>query len=205
VDRVHFEPWKPWEGKEFNTTKLLILSESAYSWRDDEGNEVSLLPEHPKFQLHHWGIDHFGEQKYYTALGRALCGTMTPSPDELEKTWNEYAYSIFVQGSVGLGAKSRPTKKQLQNSGPYFLRLIEELRPLKVVVTGKTTWNNMPDWNGPYLCNDLGAYKLSDGTLVWCLGVPHPGNRDKGGGFQWESVGVRTRAFRSIGLPLRES
>jgi len=28
----------PWVGKNWNSTKVLILSESAYSWRDDNAN-----------------------------------------------------------------------------------------------------------------------------------------------------------------------
>jgi uracil-DNA glycosylase len=129
-----------------------------------------------------------------------------PSREELERTWGEYAYSIFVQGSVGLGAKSRPTKEQWQDAALSFERLLEKLRPLKVIVTGKTMWNHhMPGCTGPHLCDVVQAYKLSDSTLVWCLAVPHPSNRKKGEGFQWEWVGKNIRAFRSINFPLREN
>ena len=94
------------KGGKYDTTRMLILSESAYSWRDDYGRIVDPGPSHPTENLGHWGIDHFGKQGYYTAMGRALCGKKAPSRDELKQAWDEYAYTIFVQGTVGLGVKS---------------------------------------------------------------------------------------------------
>jgi hypothetical protein len=200
VATTHFKPWK---GKRFSTTKVLILSESAYSWREKDGTVVDPTSSHPTCQVQHW-MEHFGDQKYYTAMGRALSGKKNPIYEELERTWNDYAYTIFVQGTVGLGPKSRPTNKMFEEAGNYFKRLLEEIRPLKVVVTGKTMWSHMPFCTGPHLCDDLQAYKLTNGTLVWCLAVPHPANRKKEQGFQWEWVGENIRTFRSIKFPLRD-
>jgi hypothetical protein len=197
--------FKPRIGKNYEATKVLILSESAYSWRNGSGKPVDPGPSHPTENLEYWGIKHFGKQAYYKAMGRALCGKKTPSRDELKRAWDEYAYTIFVQGTAGPSAKSRPSKKQWEQAEPCFRSLIEKIRPLKVIVTGKTMWNGHMVCNGPHLCDDVQAYKLSDGTLVWCLAVPHPANRKKGEGFKWEWVGKNIRAFRSIDFPLRES
>jgi len=198
--------FKPIIGRKYDTTRVLILSESAYSWIED-GRVVEPPPLHPKESLICWGIDHFGARGYFTAMGKALCGTKTPSRNELEQAWDEYAYTIFIQGSVGLGWKSRPTEKQWQEAKLTFISLIEEIRPrpLKVIVTGKTMWNHMPDRTGPHIRDDIQAYKQSDGTLLWCLAVPHPSSRKKGLGFQWELVGENIRKFRSTEFPLRES
>lgn len=183
---------------------MLILSESTYSWREN-GKLCHPKPSHPTENLNLWGIENFGKRGYYTAMGRALCRKKQPSSEELRQAWDEYAYSPFVQDSVGEGAKSRPRERHWQDAGPVFLSLIEDIHPLKVLVTGKTMWNKMPHCTGPYLCSDLQAYKLKSGDLVWCLATPHPSSRKKGEGFDWERIGRAIRAFRLTEFPLRDT
>jgi len=194
---VNARYFKPWKGKKFSTTKLLILSESAYNWRDN-GKLYTPPPEHPRRSLL-WNIRNFGEVQYFTQMNRALCGSKSPTIEEMLTAWNEYAYTIYVQGTVGFGARSRPTAKQFRDAGPHFLKLIEKTRPLKVIVTGTTLWNRMP----PPSVHRRGrmAYRLSDGTLVWCLAIPHPANRTSG--FSWTKLRKRIRRFRSARLPRR--
>jgi hypothetical protein len=194
--------FKPWKGTNYESARLLILSESAYSWVEN-GERVDPPPSHPTSTVRHLGIKYFGGNKYFRDLGRALCGKESPTRSELEKAWNDCAYSIFVQGTVGLSAKSRPTKTQFDEAGLPFLELLEKIRPLKVVLTGKMTWNHLPPFHGPHLCEDLQACKLSDGSLVWGLAVPHPGNRQKGEGFVWERVAGALRAFRAATFPVK--
>jgi hypothetical protein len=198
--------FEPYIGKKYHSTRTLILSESAYSWQGQDGKIVDPASSHPTENLRYWGIDHFRKPGYYMAMGRAICGVKEPTPDQLKRTWNEYAYTIFVQGTVGFGAQKRPTDKQFKASCTPFLQILEKIRPLRVIVTGKTMWNHyMPSCTGPHLCDDLQAYKLSDGILVWCLAVPHPSSRGKNEGFQWERVGRAIRAFKSAKFPIRES
>jgi len=199
--------FKPWRGKNYNKTKILILSESVYSWRDKGNNLVEPTSSHPGENLSHW-IEHFDELKggYYKSMGRALCRTKNPTVPELRKAWNDYSFTPFVQSSVGEGWKIRPTTKQWEIAADCFMPLIEMLRPRKIIVTGKTMWNHhMPCCTGPQLCDDLQAYKLSDGSLVWCLAIPHPSSRKLKEGFQWERVGAAIHAFRSVQFPLRDS
>jgi hypothetical protein len=193
-------------GRKYDATRIMILSESAYSWLKD-GKVIDPGPSHPTENLNCWGIERFGKRVYYTPIGQALCGKKFPSHDELEQAWDEYAYTIFVQRTVGLGRKSRPTKKQWDEAEPCLISLIEKMnpRPLKIIVTGKTMWNHHMNCTGPHLCHDVQAYRLSDGTLVWCLALPHTANRETGVGFQWEWVGKYIRTFRSFDFPLREA
>lgn len=137
--------------------------------------------------------------RYFTSISRALCGKKRPTAKERREAWNKCAYTIFVQGSVGLGAARRPSHKQFKDAGTHFLALIERVRPLKVIVTGTTLWKNMPKTSVKR--RDIEAYKLSDGTLVWCLAVPHPANRTTG--FNWKTVGKSIQRFISAKLPLR--
>jgi hypothetical protein len=188
--------FKPWYGKKFRTTKLLILSESAYDWPEDDGKLRTPLRTHPKTSLL-WSIKNFGEVRYFAQMSRALCGSESPTVAERTKAWNECAYSIYVQSTAGLGARSKPTRRQFREAGPHFLKLIERIRPLKVIVTGTTLWNKMPRTS--VRRGDLEAYTLQDGTLVWCMAVPHPANRTVG--FNWKRVSNSIRRFRSSKLP----
>jgi hypothetical protein len=194
--------FKPWKGSNYESTRLLILSESAYSWKEN-GKRVDPGPTHPT-RMVQWGIKHFGENKYHRDLGRALCGKRAPSLSELEAAWNDVAYTIFVQRTVGSSVEKRPNTTRFGEAHTPFLHLIEKIRPSKVVVTGKAMWKQMPACHGPHICDDLQAYKLSDGSLVWALAVPHPGNRQRGEGFVWERVEAAIRAFRSMKFPLRD-
>jgi hypothetical protein len=191
--------YNPWIGKDYNTTKTLILSESAYSWRDRSGKAIHPSPSHPEDSLFQW-IDRFPKQRYFAAMSRVLCGTESPDIDQMRREWNKHAYSIYVQRSVGLGARVRPSHQQWRDAGPHFLSLIEKIRPVKVIVTGKQMWKQMPSAAG-FLLDDLQAYRLSDDSLVWCLALPHPSNSHQG--FQWRNYSDSVRIFKSTQLPLR--
>jgi hypothetical protein len=194
------EPYfKPWKGKNYRATKFLILSESAYSWPSEDGKVHTPRRSHPKDSVL-WSFEASGKvPQYFTRMSWALCGTKTPTPRQRKEAWNDYAFTIFVQRSVGLSAASKHTRKQFEDAGPHFLALIEKIRPLKVIVTGKDLWNGMPDT--AVTRRGRGAYRLSDGTLVWCLAVPHPANRTEG--FNWKRVSKSILRFRSAKLPLR--
>jgi len=65
--------FKPWIGGSYSNTKVLVLSESAYSWPDGDGNIVDPPPSHPTKSLLHWTHpDRFGKQRYFTAMSSPL-------------------------------------------------------------------------------------------------------------------------------------
>jgi hypothetical protein len=204
VKDIYFEPWI---GRNYKSTRTLILSESAYSWRDENGAITQPGRQHPTGVIRHWAIEHFGAgNRYHTLMTRALCQEKTPSRTKRSRAWHRYAHSIYVQSSVGFGERRQPTPRQFEAARDTFLQLLRSVRPvpLKVVVTGKTMWNRMPQFDGPHLCDDFQAYRLPDGGLVWCLAVPHPSNREKAEGFVWERVGRAIRVFERARLPSGE-
>jgi hypothetical protein len=81
------------------------------------------------------------------------------------------------------------------------MRLLNRLtpQPIKVIVTGKTMWSEMPDTCSTLL-PDIQAYKLNDGKLVWCLALPHPSNSTQG--FRWNEIGESIRIFAATKFPL---
>ena len=190
--------FQPYIGKSYKTTRLLLISESVYSWLEND-QEQTPTRSHPEKSVNHW-IDNFPKGKYFAAITRALCGTERPTLPERKQAWNQCAYSIYVQDPLGLGAHQRPTLKQFKNSGPAFLKLIEKLQPAKVIITGKQMWNLMPECHVE-LTPDLQAYELKNGSLVWCLALPHPSSRTKERGFDWKKAGKSIRIFKSLNLP----
>jgi hypothetical protein len=191
--------FQPFVGSRFKTTRMMILSESAYDWKMGR-KTISPPPAHPTQSLRYAIATFEGRRGYFKSMGRAICGTRTPSEKDLDAAWSEYAYTIFVQSTVGQGARRRPSAKQFRDGGPPFLSVLERLRPRKVIVTGIELWNSMP-YTAVQFRNDLQAYSLTDGTLVWCLALPHPSNSTVG--FKWEEANQKIRSFRSDELPLR--
>jgi hypothetical protein len=99
--------------------------------------------------------------------------------------------------------RKRPTNKDFQDAGEPFLNLIERLQPGRVVITSLTTWKKMPPTQIQTNDEYKQAYQLKDGSLTWCLAVPHPASRKKGQGFKWNHIGAQIEAFRAENLPTR--
>jgi hypothetical protein len=184
---------------------LLILSESAYGWEEGGGG----LPDadHPlNNTVGLWALsdrfDNPGKKaRYVVWLTRALCRKKNPTQEERAVAWSNIAYSIYVQRRME-SLSERPTLSDFENSGDAFLKIIEDLRPSKVLITSISSWCNMPftqmdhptDRTGKY-----GAYMLSDQSLVWCLGVPHQRARRMG----WERLAQCIADFCQEELPVR--
>ncbi len=187
----------PWIGRNYKAKKTLIISESTYNWLDDEGQVVTPQSSHAQGSIE-WNIENFGKNRYFTSLNRTLCRTRMPTAEQIRRAWSEYAYTIFVQEPVGQGAGKRPASENWQKAGPHFLSLLEKIHPLKVIVTGRDMWGRMPEFYARLL-DDLQAYRLSNGALVWCLELPHPANRREG--FKWEKIGESVHFFTSTNFP----
>jgi hypothetical protein len=191
--------FSPWIGKRYDSNRILVLSESTYDWTGEDGEIYTPQPSHAQDSIP-WHIKHFGQNRYFTALTRVLCGEKQPSVKRMEQVWNDYAYTVFVQGSVGYGPGTRPTPNQWTEAGAHFLLLLERIRPQKVIVTGLDMWAEMPEC-ATGLLDDLQAYRLSNGDFVWCLALPHPANRRQG--FSWDEISEKVRLFRASIFPAR--
>jgi len=193
--------YRPWIGKRYSNAKVLVLSESAYSWIEGDGTVGHPPPTHPRNSIL-WGIENFPRQGYLTSMNRALCETKNPSKPQMRQMWEDYAYTIYVQRTVGDRPRKRPSSAQWEDAAQHFLNLIEKIRPLKVVVTGMDMWNRHMPSTSVEKNEHLQAYELSDGALVWCLALPHPSNSKLG--FKWEEIGAKIRRFKETKLPRRK-
>ncbi len=137
--------------------------------------------------------------KYFTSITRAICDNEEPLIDERKTAWQQYAYAIYVPGSVGEGPGVRPDTAMWSAAKEQFLNLIDELKPDKILVTGYELWKKMPETDC-YMTDRLQAYCIrSTGHLAWCLALPHPANRTEG--FNWAVVGKQIKLFREASFP----
>jgi hypothetical protein len=194
--------YSPWKGTRYGKTRLLLVSESAYSWMD--GKRLRRPPrEHPVNSVKYAIEDCEDLAKYFRQVTRAICGREMPSRREREDAWAEYAYWIFIPGTVGKGAGGRRTERMWKAGERDFWKLIEKLKPTptKVVITSLTAWRKMRD-SDVHLTDTLQAYRVGrSGNLMWCLAVPHPSSRKRGKGFRWSEIAEQIALFRSAVLP----
>ncbi|MDB5411178.1 MAG: Uncharacterized protein JWL84_6090 [Rhodospirillales bacterium] len=205
----HHEPFfRPWRGRDYVNIGLLVMSESAYGWEDDEGWK-SPSADHPTVTVHAV-INNFssegslvrrdsGEPSIFRREAtRALAGSVHPSRSELIAAWDRCAYSIYVQSSVGNGSDNRPSRAMYEAAQAPFLSLLETLRPRRVVILGLEAWESFPPTQR-YLTRDVQAYQLSSGDLVWCIALGHPASLQKWPG--WETVHTAINLFSDLQLP----
>jgi hypothetical protein len=129
----------------------------------------------------------------------ALCGEEFPTIQRRKAEWSKVAYTIYVQSRMK-SPKHRPTASDWKEAEQPFLDLIEHYRPKRLVVTSLTTWKRMPDAH-VQPCDYYCAYRLANGQLVWCMGVPHPSARMADA--RWEITAWRIRKFQSLRFPTR--
>ena len=159
-----------WIGNDYETNRLLLLGESAYSWLQGE-EEVHPTPQHAQMLVN---LALRGERgRFMNMLTRGIAGCINPTDDQTAIAWSRVAFGNYVDGTVGSGARVRPSEDQWHAAAKAFPALLEELRPRNVIVLGKTMWSRMPD-TFILLTDDAQGYRLVDGTVTMCWAVRHP-------------------------------
>jgi hypothetical protein len=187
----------PWQGSNYAKYRTVILSESTYDWLV-EGERLSPKPDHPTHSIER-AINQVDNPQYTRRLTQAICNRKNPNKRERETAWNNFAYTIYVQQSVGKGAGVRPTQPVWDEAHNMFPAQIATLdpKPRKLIITGKDAWNRMPN-TVIELTPDVQAYK-GYGGLLWCLALPHPANRTQG--FDWQRIAQSIRIFLATTFP----
>jgi hypothetical protein len=106
------KPW--WKGNQYEETGLLLLGESAYSWIED-GEVTHPSPQHA-IDLVEKVIKDFPTNPFMTKLSRALTAEEWPNQAQLESAWARAAFANYIQSSVGLGPRIRPTYEMWQEA-----------------------------------------------------------------------------------------
>jgi hypothetical protein len=167
--------FEPWRGANYESTRLLLLGESAYSWEED-AHIIDPSPHHPVEIVRHIVDDFdYGGLGFMRTLTRGLANEEWPSKERCELVWNKVAFTNYVPGTVGHKARVRPSPDKWKQAKLEFPDLLEQLKPLRLIVLGLEMWDD--DHMPPASVgggSGAQAYRLSSGELCWCLPLAHP-------------------------------
>ncbi len=160
-----------WIGEHYGQTRLLLQGESTYSWMENE-DIIHPSPRH-SIELVEEVIKEFPSNPFMTKLTRALASKEAPNEDERAQSWSEAAFTNYVQTTVGIGSRIRPTSEMWLDAANSFPNLLESLKPRNIIVLGKDMWRNMPQ-TSIWLTDDVQGYRLSNNEITMCWAVNHP-------------------------------
>lgn len=170
------ESFRPWVGEHYDETRLLLLGESAYSWRDGNNQLRDPTPDLPTEMVKEV-LDDFrsaDDMRFMKMLSRGLAGEEEPSKEQLYYVWNRVALTNYIGGTVGEGPRKRPTSGMWKAAKRAFHPdILNELRPRRIIVLGKDMWSQMPETN-VYMTDDVQGYFLDDGSVAVCFALHHP-------------------------------
>lgn len=146
-DPIHFEPWqgelfKSGEGP-LGSKRLLVLGEAHYSEHPED--ETPSLTESMVMDLRN-GKRSIG---YFTKLVNLL--STIQGGGQPRDIWDSIAFYNFVQGFAAKKARERPSAAMWEAGRAPFARVLAELKPQRVLVTGVELWNALshglfPGW-----------------------------------------------------------
>ena len=169
------ESFRPWIGKHYDETRLLLLGESAYAWWDENDQRRDPTLDHPTEMVREV-LDDFGsanDMPFMKMLSRGLAGEEDPSKERLHHVWHRVAFTNYVGGTAGEAPRERPTPDMWEAADRAFHPdILNKLRPRRIIVIGKTMWSKMPDAD-VYMTEDVQSYLLEDGSIAVCWALPH--------------------------------
>lgn len=171
---------REWVGDEYQATRLLLLGESQYSWLEN-GEVVHPSLDHATEMVEDV-LRRFPTYSFMTKLSMALACEERPSLERLKQVWNRVAFVNYVPGTVGVGARVRPTPEMWAAAKNSFPDILKRLRPRRIVVLGITMWSMMPD-SDLHITDNVQAYRLPDGSLSICWALNHPSR-----GLSWREL-----------------
>ena len=147
IDKIKMLKWYPWIGKDYNTSKLLVIGESHYEDGDgwQLGNKDAIRTIIQK-RYH----NEEGKWALYQNLEQILLDKQELSNDETQHVWNEIAYWNLVQKLLtSRKIVDRPSFDDYVKGWRTFFALEKILMPSHCLVLGKASFSSF----GYYLNN----------------------------------------------------
>ena len=181
----------PWIGKNylhgFHGRRLLVLGESHYDkW---EGLTHQLGNEFTRECIQEV-VDRESDAEYWKYIEQALLNETREkgwAPNGGNPLWGTLSFYNFLQSPVSGGPRSSlPKWSLIEESRKPFRAVLERLRPDRVLVCSKRLWGAWMEirQKEDYLHDNIQAYRLADGTQVWCLATDHPSS----GRYSWKRL-----------------
>ncbi|MNS49445.1 hypothetical protein D3C72_820530 [compost metagenome] len=179
--------FKPWVGPGYEDgiggLRILVLGESHYiqpEW--DAGDRMTIQ-----------AVEENGLRKrhpFFTKVAKLVLDRRDHiTDDERRQFWNSVAFYNYVQESVGLSPRDRPTDVMWASAGPAFLSQLAELRPHCMIVLGQGLWGWLPkpahEQADPFA---LKVFELAD-HKVFATYTKHPSGR----GFNYDTFGPQVQ------------
>lgn len=163
---------RPWKGKDYESTRLLLLGESMYGSDPDGVQDNVLIWMIENTLSGDWKKRNNFYKKVYRVVTNRLWRDATPA--ERTAFWNRVAFLNFVQRPVLGGPRSRPSREMWVQSESTFRTEFERLRPAGVVVLGKTVWSYLAEV-GIATNLEPGAYQVvTAGHACPAVFINHP-------------------------------
>jgi hypothetical protein len=193
--KTHFEPWV---GRDFGTgalgsKRLLVLGEAHYSDQPDE-DRGSLTQE--LIRDVRAGSRHI---PYFTKL-QELLTELEPTTQDPYSVRDAVGFYNYVQGFAADAARVRPTEEMWTSGQAPFAKVLNELRPTRVLVTGADLWNALSTYPMPGWSSAKESVDNQEHIFVWSSGaelrvratwINHPSSY----GFQASKWSDRVRAL----------
>lgn len=141
------ESSRPWVGKHYDETKLLLLA--------DPDN----LSDHPTEMVRKVldGIKGASNMSFMKKLSQGLAGDKDPRKERLHHVWHRVAFTYYVG----------------ETKSDFCSNILNKLRPRRIIVLGKSMWSHeMPD--AVHMTDDVQGYSLEDGSVAVCFALDHP-------------------------------
>jgi hypothetical protein len=191
----------PWVGQSFyqcgpGGRRLLIVGESHYTdWADGDGitRRHKLDPAFTATTVLEFSKTRDGAPTWWRIE------EILQTEEKLNhQFWDSIAFYNFVQFPLEGSPKDiRPTDKQWLGSVLAFQEVLEQLRPDRIYMFGKTTWDysglNRTMIEGESADYPDGYYRLSDGFRCFATFSRHPGSP-----FHWPSARQRSPYIKNF-------
>ena len=137
--------FKPWVGKHYDETKLLLLGK----------NDNRL--DHPTEMVRKVLDNSEGAsaRSFMKKLSRGLAGEKEPSKERLHHVWHRVAFTYYVG----------------ETKSDFCSIILNKLRPRRIIVIGM--WSKMPDTD-VYMTADVQGYFLEDNSVAVCWALSNP-------------------------------
>lgn len=172
IKGIHFQPWI---GKNYCTSKydkLLLLGESHYeSKKNDTPNLTTVV------------VKNFLKKakEFKTPLFRKIGFVL--NPEDCYAPWQDIAFANGIQICLS-DVESQPDQNEIESIAPAFEKLVNYLKPSKVLVLSQRMWDwwllkgNWEMKRIEYLKaagkqSEIWKYRYDGGECV-CMGINHP-------------------------------